>query len=99
MSVYVDALVVWSKRPPWNRGSCHLSADTLDELHAFALRLGLKRAWFQDHVLLPHYDLVPSKRALAVTLGAIEEGCVEGARRRRLAREAATRVAQANGQN
>lgn len=26
----------------------HLTADTLDELHAFAARLGLKRVWFQD---------------------------------------------------
>lgn len=43
----------------------------LEELHAFAARLGLRRRWFQNK-RLPHYDLAPSKRRLAVSLGAIE---------------------------
>lgn len=49
---------------------CHLFADEADcpELHAFARRLGMRRAWFQGD----HYDLVPTKRARAVRLGAIE---------------------------
>jgi len=38
----------------------HLVADTLDELHAAAQRLGLKRAWFQGGNM-PHYDLMGSK--------------------------------------
>jgi hypothetical protein len=41
------------------------------ELHAFAEKIGLKRYWFQGG-RLPHYDLVKSKRDLAVKHGAIE---------------------------
>lgn len=49
---------------------CHLFADKADcpELHAFAQRLGLKRDWFQGD----HYDIVPTKRAMAIRLGAVE---------------------------
>lgn len=35
-----------------------------------AKRLGLKRVWFQSNSRTPHYDLVPSKRALAIKYGA-----------------------------
>lgn len=69
MSVYVDPLRDWG----WRLGpSCHLIADTLEELHSFAARLGLKRSWFQDKASGPHYDLTASKRSLAVRLGALE---------------------------
>lgn len=46
-------------------------ADTNEELHAFAARIGLKREWFQTD-LEPHYDLTASKRKLAVQRGAVE---------------------------
>jgi len=44
-----------------------------DELHAFAARLGLKRAWAQlrPHASAAHYDITPPKRALAIRLGAL----------------------------
>lgn len=64
-----------------------MTADTEEELHAFAARLGLKRSWYQVggrkvwHWYLSHYDLVPSKRALAVKLGAQEISLVDAARR------------------
>lgn len=68
MAVYVEPL----RNFGWKLGpSCHLVADSVTELHAFAGRLGLLRAWFQDHDL-PHYDLTASKRKLAVCMGAIE---------------------------
>lgn len=41
----------------------HLVADTYDELHAFAKKMGLKREWFQQQSRWPHYDLT-TKRAL-----------------------------------
>jgi len=43
----------------------------LAELHAMALRIGMKRSWFQDHSSLPHYDLTASRRAAALAAGAI----------------------------
>lgn len=80
MTVYVDELRPWPA--PAERGarhvfgdgreSCHLSADAVDELHAFAARIGMRRAWFQAHPIMPHYDLTPKRRAAAVRLGAVE---------------------------
>lgn len=55
----------------WNH-YCHLFADSLDELHAFAARIGLKREYFQNVPGFPHYDLTQTKRALAVKEGAAQ---------------------------
>lgn len=70
MSVYVDKIMpcVPNKNWKYTRG-CHLVADTVAELHSFAAVLGLKREWFQNK-RIPHYDLTPNKRRLAVKLGA-----------------------------
>lgn len=66
MTVYVDQPI-----HPW-RGKlwCHLVADDLNELHAFAAKLGLKREWFQNHKIQPHYDITAAKREKAIKLGA-----------------------------
>lgn len=76
MSVYVDN-ATW----PW-RGKlwAHLFADSVEELHNFAARLGLKRAWFQNHQKLPHYDVTQQKRERAIALGAQPVGRRELAR-------------------
>jgi hypothetical protein len=58
-----------TRRWPYQR-ACHLIADTLDELHSFAAKIGLKHSWFQNHDV-PHYDLTESKRVLAIKGGAI----------------------------
>ncbi len=74
MTTYVDDMLMAAEvrngntvhRSRWS----HLTADTLDELHEFAVRkLGLKRSWFQDgrH---PHYDLTEGMRWKALRLGA-----------------------------
>jgi predicted kinase len=53
---------------------CHMATDgSFEELHEFARRLGLKRAWFQRD----HYDLPPHGRAAAVALGAEEVATAE----------------------
>ena len=72
MSVYVDELQGWPNAwGPFKAGSCHLAADTLEELHAFAAKLGMKREWFQEgRGRHPHYDLVKTKRDKAIALGA-----------------------------
>jgi hypothetical protein len=77
MSVYVDPIVTWGGGPnfPW-KNSCHMYADTLQELHKMAISIGLKREWFQDKGM-PHYDLVPSKRRLAVQKGAVQQSFKE----------------------
>lgn len=72
MAVYVDALhpCLATKNWKWDH-SCHLLADSDEELHKFAVELGLKREWFQGK-RLKHYDLTAGKRHLAVKYGAKE---------------------------
>lgn len=72
--IYLDPMVDHGKRigragPEW----CHMIADTIEELHAFAERLGFRRSWFQGDSDVPHYDIgTEGKRELAVSLGAVE---------------------------
>lgn len=49
---------------------CHLIADTLEELHAMADRIGIDRKHYQSEASFPHYDICKSKRILAVEAGA-----------------------------
>ncbi len=76
MSVYVDPIRQYDpkmiKGPQTQRNGinwCHLFADTVEELHQFANRLGLRRSWFQDKSH-PHYDLTPNKQLQALRAGA-----------------------------
>jgi hypothetical protein len=40
----------------------HLVADTEEELHTFAQKIGLKRKWYQCPDTHPHYDLTTRKK-------------------------------------
>jgi hypothetical protein len=66
MSVYVDNEQIEWKGGKW----CHLVADSLDELHIFARKLGLRPSWFQVNASYPHYDITESLRQRALSLGA-----------------------------
>lgn len=77
MAVYVDPNLDWPKSRKWPFGSVsHMYADSPEELHRLAARLGLKRTWCSDitqpRSKLLHYDLSPRKREQAVRLGALE---------------------------
>lgn len=56
---------------------CHMFADTLDELHAMAAAIGMRREWFQPFSF-PHYDVAKGRRAAAIKAGAIEVSRREG---------------------
>lgn len=97
--IVVDELINWPGSANTVQGnrhfgngkpSCHLSIEpggSLEKLHQFAERIGLRRAWFQDHRLMPHYDLTPTIRAAALKAGAVEVS----AREQTIARLAARR--------
>lgn len=70
MSVYVDGSLYGYGRMVM----CHMIADTPDELHAMADRIGVARRWFQTppRASFWHYDIAKGKRAIAVAAGAIE---------------------------
>lgn len=62
--MYVD-----NARIPYGRMiMCHMLADSEDELHSMAARIGIRRKWYQGD----HYDICLTKRIEAVKLGAIE---------------------------
>ncbi len=67
MAVYVDDAVTLWRGERW----AHLMADTLDELHAFAARLGMPRRAFQDKTSGAHYDVTAPLRERAIALGAV----------------------------
>lgn len=103
MTVYVDDMKRPAKVGRIEAEWSHLLADTDDELHAFAVRLGLKRAWFQKPgTPIAHYDVTEPKRQQAIKLGAVQIGYMSTAstdliRRKReaLLAERATPVAPA----
>ena len=75
MSILVDDLTYYAEKPFGSFYWCHMMSDDttsagLDDLHAFARKVGLPRRYFQDHPAHPHYDLYPSKRELAIRYGA-----------------------------
>ena len=74
MSAYLDPLAGhgWVLRGRHVK-SCHLIADTIDELHVVAAAAGCRRDWFQEppKASFPHYDLTESRREAAIRAGAI----------------------------
>ena len=73
MTVYVDDMeaefFVRGRRMIF----CHMVADTSDELHAMATTIGVAHRWLQyGGTRREHFDIVKSKRALAVKAGAKE---------------------------
>ncbi len=69
MAVYVD-----DARNPFGRYlMCHMWADTLEELLAMVDKIGVQRKWLQQppKASWVHFDIVQTKRALAIAAGAI----------------------------
>ena len=57
----------------WGSLWSHMWCDPGEEarLHEIAQLIGLRRSYFQDNPRHPHYDVIPSKRALAINAGAM----------------------------
>ena len=96
MSVYVDQItdygnLVRGAARRWGTRWSHMFADTEEELHVMASRLGLRRSYFQPALRssphTAHYDIIPAKRRLAIQYGAQEISGLEWARRHRTREE------------
>jgi hypothetical protein len=93
--IYVDDTFKWpiedtnpSARPVAAKHGgrwCHLWCDPGEEdaLHLLASKIGIRRQWFQRRETLSHYDLVPSKRVLAIAYGAVPASLAEWMRKYR----------------
>ncbi len=102
MSVYVDDAFCSDDPSGWGKwtGGGHLQADSLDELHAFAASIGLKRQWFQTRPGRPwndHYDCTQRRRDAAILAGAISEAVEDGTARRKALRHAPTTEQEPTG--
>jgi hypothetical protein len=49
-----------------------MMADTPEELHAMAAKIGLKRSWAQSKGSMLHYDVCLSMKRKAIMFGAKE---------------------------
>jgi len=69
MAVYVDDAIWYRHGRTW----CHLLADSEDELHRFAVALGVHRISYQGPPKTgkPHYDLTAWERRMALARGAV----------------------------
>lgn len=71
MTVYVDDMRLKAKVGRYSGYWSHLFADTHEELEEFARKLKLKPEWIQyPGTKNEHYDVIDTKRALAIKLGA-----------------------------
>lgn len=85
MTVYVDDLRRTEVTAQWPYpSSCHLTADTREELIEFVKRLGLDVRWIQaPGKWSEHFDLNARRRVAAVELGAVEESSRDSVKRLR----------------
>lgn len=65
--VYVDDAGIMKNGRFW----CHLVADSVDELHAFAARLGIPERAFHRGARHPHYDIPDDMGRRALAQGAM----------------------------
>ena len=75
MTVYVDDMYKYPMGQFGRMKMSHMVADTEEELHQMAAKIGIARKWCQHEGLgkgYIHYDIAMSKRQLAIQFGAKE---------------------------
>ena len=83
MTVYVDDMYKYPMGQFGRMKMSHMIADTDEELHAMADRIGLARKWYQGD----HYDVSLALRGKAIAAGAVAITLRELAQRSLEARE------------
>lgn len=84
MTVYVDDMYLYPMGRFGRMKMSHMIADTEEELHQMAAKIGVARKWYQGD----HYDISISRRSIALDLGAKAVTMVELGRIRRKAKAA-----------
>jgi hypothetical protein len=72
--IYVDDYVTRRQYPKARMKRCRMVADSIPELHKFALTMNIPRSAFMyppEHPF-PHYDIGTAQREYAVANGATE---------------------------
>lgn len=67
MTVYVDDMYLSPMGQFKRMKISHMIADSLEELHTMANKLGLRRSWFQGD----HYDVSMGVRSAAILHGVV----------------------------
>lgn len=70
MGVYLDnSTNILKGRSEWPMVTCHMIADSVEELFDMANKIGMRPEWFQpwSH---PHFDVSKSRQTLALAQGA-----------------------------
>jgi hypothetical protein len=58
-------------KPNGRKRYSHLTASTLEELHAFAASIGVKPHFFHRGAVHPHYDITEAQFPVAIAAGAV----------------------------
>lgn len=83
--IYIDEPTYYPYKPHGYHYWSHMWTDgDIEELHKFAVRIGLRRAWFQPHPTLPHYDVTGRPYQRALEHGAKIKSVLEYYREKRL---------------
>lgn len=71
--ILVDGITEHDTKLRYKQWSHMVSDSSEEELHAMATKIGLRRDWFQGRPKssAAHYDVTPTKRALAIKHGAV----------------------------
>jgi hypothetical protein len=73
VTVYVDNIHLPARVGRVNSTWCHLAADSSEELHAFAVSIGMRPEWVQyPGTWREHFDVPAPRRRAAVAAGAVE---------------------------
>lgn len=67
MAIYVDFVCIEFRGHKW----CHMLADTLQELHEFAVLIDVDKRLFHRNASYPHYDVTVQMRETAIEYGAL----------------------------
>ena len=67
--IYVDA-ATWKKSENGRKSYAHMVADSLEELHAFATQITVKKHFFHRSKTAPHYDINSDQQIVAIAQGA-----------------------------